>query len=680
MGDARTAAGAGRSARPIAALLAVAPGAVACSVGVVALVRAAAILDLESPADGDLFLWAVELSAALTAAVAGALVVRRPTMSAGGWLLQLSAVALALSALTATAFARPDTWLPFGAVTADVELWANVLGRVLLLAAVVVLVPDRLLSGRVGAGLGTAVAAALAVGTTAGLLLHGRDEALRNTAIGFGNRVWVDAAADVPAGVFVALLAVHTAVLVVLARQRGGEPTLFQIVGWGLAAATLPAAFPGIAEHLPAGAVDVAAAVALPTIPVVSVVAALRALSWTANRLVSRTLVWGLLSVGVVVVQGVAVAIAAVAGGRVGFAVAVTASVIVAAGFQAARQRLQAGVDRLLYGAGRRDPWTALADLGRRMAVALGPDEVLPNLAQGIASAFGGAVRIELATPSGMREMAAAGEVDARGRLHTWPLVHQGERVGTLLVDEPADAPFRPADVAALANLAQQAAVAAHGVRTSVELRRSQADLVAAVEDERRRLQRELHDGLGPTLAGVALGIRAARNQRRADVDSDALLERLTDEVEASVEEVRRIVHDLRPAVLDQLGLVAAVRAYAERCSSGQLTVTVDVVDDLPPLSAATEVAAYRIAVEAITNVVRHAQARTCHVRLRGGDGLVLEIDDDGIGLGGEITAGVGLSSMRERSLGVGGRILIDVGPNGGSRVVASLPAEARGA
>jgi signal transduction histidine kinase len=668
------------SSRPVSARLALAPAVASGAISVVALLRAAVSVDFNSPADGDLFLWAVELAAALTAAAVGGWMVRRSPLSGAGWLLQIASLALALSALTTTAFTRPDSWLAFGTATGDIELWANVLGRVVLLAAVVVSVPDRLLPGRVGGGLGTAVAAALAVSITAGLLLHGQGEALRNTSIGFGNRVWVDAAADVPPWIFLALLAVHTVVLVALSRQRGGEPTLFQIVGWGLAAAALPVAFPSIAEHLPAGLVDILAALALPMIPLVSVVATLRALSWTANRLVSRTLVWGLLSIGIVIMQGVAVAVAAIAGGRVGFVAAVAASVTVAAGFHAARQRLQGAIDRLLYGVGR-DPWVALADLGQRMEVALGPDDVLPELAASIATAFGAAVSVELATPTGLQEVATAGTIDERAHVHTWPLVHQGERIGALTVRAPAAAPFRPADIASLANLARQAAVAVHGVRTSVELRRSQAELVAAVEDERRRLQRDLHDGLGPTLAGVALGIRAARNQRATpDGDGDALLARLTEEVEASVEEVRRIVHDLRPAVLDQLGLVAAVRAYAERCSTKQLTVAVEVIDELPTLSAATEVAAYRIAIEAITNVVRHAHAHTCHVGFRGGDGLIVEVDDDGIGLSAEITPGVGLSSMRERSLGVGGRILLDVGPNGGSRVIASLPAEVRGA
>jgi signal transduction histidine kinase len=168
---------------------------------------------------------------------------------------------------------------------------------------------------------------------------------------------------------------------------------------------------------------------------------------------------------------------------------------------------------------------------------------------------------------------------------------------------------------------------------------------------------------------------------RDSSGDPEPLLELLTDEVEAGVEEVRRIVHGLRPAALDQLGLVAAIRTYAGRCTSATLVVAVEVSGDLPILPAAVEVAAYRIAVEALTNVVRHANASTCSITFRAdGDGLQLEVVDDGVGIGHGVTAGVGLSSMRERTSGVGGRLLVSVGRGGGTRVVAELPTRARSA
>jgi two-component system NarL family sensor kinase len=650
------------------------PAVVALLCATAALLRVGAATNYS--ASGDLTLWAFELAAAISAALLGGWLVHGSRGSGTGWLLQLGALALAVSTLTDNGAVLPGTWEPAGAATASVQLWANVLSRVLLLAAAVVALPDRVGPGRGGAGTGTALVAALVVGGTAGALLHGRTEELRDSDVGFGNRAWVDAADAVPSGVLLGLLAVHVASLLLLARRRAGaDPSSFQVLGWGLAVAALPAALPAVGDRLPQEWPALLATAALPLLPVVSVVAVLRAISWTVDRLVSRTIVWGLLSVGVVLVQAVAVAVAALAGGRAGFLVSVAVTVVAAAGFQAARRRLQRLVDRLVFGAGRDRP-EALTELGRRMESALGPDDVLPELAAALVAAYGGGVLVTLDGADGPQVVARAGAVDTGGASHEWPLVHRGERVGALTARAPASAPFRASDLESLAHLAGQVAVAAYGVRTSLELRRSQTALVTAVEEERRRLQRDLHDGLGPALAGVALGLRAVRNQLAdaSGADPEPLLRRLSEEVESNVEDVRRIVHDLRPVVLDQLGLVGAVRAFADRCSTGDLRVDLVAEDELPPLSAATEVAAYRITVEALTNALRHAGATRCTVRLTVEDDLLVEVEDDGTGLPDSCPAGVGLASMRQRSAGVGGSLLLSAGAAGGTRVAAHLP------
>lgn len=654
------------------------PSIFALVVAGIALVRMAMFVDSRGTA--DVALWTVELAAGISAALAGGWLVQRSPGSAPGWLLQLAAICLAISALTDTGATLPDAWLPFAEATSTVQLWANVLGRSVLLAAVVVALPDRAAHGRTGTGPGTALLAALVVAVTAGAVLHARPDVLQDTAFGFGNRVWIDAARAVPAAVFLVLLAVHVASLLLLARRRAAdEPTAFQVVGWSLAAAALPAAFPGLADRLPAQAVEVLAVLVVPVLPVMSLVAILRALSWTVRRLVSRTIVWTLLSLTVLLAQALAVAVAALAGGRAGFVAAVAVTALVAACFQAARRRLQVFVDRLVYGA-ERDPAVAVEELGRRMELTLGPEEVLPDLAACVAAAFGVGVVVELASPSGPREVARAGSFDERGIDHQWPLVHQGQQLGTLTARAPAAAPLRAGDVATLRHLAAQAAVAAHGVRTALELRRSQTALVGAVEEERRRLQRDLHDGLGPALAGVALGLRAARNQLSQPAgDPGALLERLGEEVESSVEEVRRLVHGLRPAVLDQLGLAAALVSYAQRCTTSATHVDVLVDGELPVLPAAVEVAAYRIATEAVTNAVRHAGARSCTVRLSVDGNLRVAVEDDGMGIPADAAVGVGLPSMRDRSASVGGRLLLTRSPQGGTSVVAVLPVEVAG-
>jgi signal transduction histidine kinase len=210
-------------------------------------------------------------------------------------------------------------------------------------------------------------------------------------------------------------------------------------------------------------------------------------------------------------------------------------------------------------------------------------------------------------------------------------------------------------------------------VRLTAELQRSRERLVSSVEEERRRLRRELHDALGPQLAGLTLGIETAR-QRLAD----ALLAELGQQAEDAVGDVRRLAHGLRPPALDELGLAAALQQLAQRTTrAAGIDMQVHVPDTLPALPAAVEVAAYRIAAEALTNTVQHAAAHTCDLTVSvdpGANAVLVEVCDDGCGLTPDRPAGVGLGSMRERAAELGGRCDIDATPHGGTRVRATLP------
>ena len=139
------------------------------------------------------------------------------------------------------------------------------------------------------------------------------------------------------------------------------------------------------------------------------------------------------------------------------------------------------------------------------------------------------------------------------------------------------------------------------------------------------------------------------------------------------------MIYQLRPPALDDLGLVAALREQTVRVGSGDLRVLIRAPEPLPPLPAAIEVAAYRIVMEAFTNVLRHAQARTCHITLvLEGTGeeaaLTAEVQDDGCGIAPGRQAGVGLQSMRERAVELGGTCMVEALPNSGTRVRARLP------
>jgi signal transduction histidine kinase len=221
--------------------------------------------------------------------------------------------------------------------------------------------------------------------------------------------------------------------------------------------------------------------------------------------------------------------------------------------------------------------------------------------------------------------------------------------------------------------------VAVHAVRLTADLQRSRERLVTAREEERRRLRRDLHDGLGPTLATQTLKLEAARDlidshpARAADLLSDLIAESQT-----AIAEIRRLVYALRPPALDELGLVGAIREQAAQYQHGggssALQIVVDVPESLPPLPAAVEVAAYRIVLEALNNVAKYAQARSCVISLGVANGLHVDIRDDGRGLPPNRRAGVGLNSMRERAAELGGQCALGPAPDGGTSVVAWLP------
>jgi signal transduction histidine kinase len=216
-----------------------------------------------------------------------------------------------------------------------------------------------------------------------------------------------------------------------------------------------------------------------------------------------------------------------------------------------------------------------------------------------------------------------------------------------------------------------------HGA-LSQSLQRTRERLVSAREEERRRLRRDLHDGLGPALTAAALKIDLIDTLLPSDVGrSRELLRELRGELGDAIDDIRRLVFELRPPALDELGLIGALREQAGRFAAAGagngLTVSVEGPDELPPLPAAVEVAAYRIAAEAITNAARHSGARQCQVRIRVKRDLELEISDDGRWRPGA-DDGTGLASMRERAAELGGECRAGPSEHGGSRVRARIP------
>jgi signal transduction histidine kinase len=252
-------------------------------------------------------------------------------------------------------------------------------------------------------------------------------------------------------------------------------------------------------------------------------------------------------------------------------------------------------------------------------------------------------------------------------------LEYDGAHVGDLVVGVRAgERRLSGADLAVLGLLATPLAVALHAIRLSAELQVSRERLVTATEEERRRLHRELHDSLGPALTGAAFKADAVGNQVAADpARAIALSAELGEQIRAAIGDIRRLVYGLRPPALDELGLVGAVRRFAGQLE-GDVRIIVEAAEP-PPLPAAVEVAAYRIAAEAMTNVVRHSGGRNAVLSLHAdAAALRLSVTDDGTAAG-TWRPGVGLRSIAERAAEVGGRC--EAGPTSdGGRVAAVLP------
>jgi signal transduction histidine kinase len=359
---------------------------------------------------------------------------------------------------------------------------------------------------------------------------------------------------------------------------------------------------------------------------------------------------------------------------------------MVAVTLQPLRERLRRRAHWLRHG-DRSDPLRTVHQLGRRLDEAVDPTAVLPRLPQAVSEALGVPyAAIELTRCGGQRRLVACcGRRLVEPEPEAFLITHEGREVGRLLVTPRSPyTPFTAAERSLLEDLACRAGLAAHRMGLAVDLQRSRRRLVDAREEERRRLHRDLYDGLGPTLAGMTLQVGAARAMLTAGTAEAAdVLEGLEQGLQTCVLEIRRLVNDLRPPALDRLGLVAGIRqrvsAFAFRQGSAP-RVSVCAPDDLGELPAAVEVAAFLIATEAVTNVIRHAMASRCDVdiRLEAPDWLVVEVVDDGVALPDGHQAGGGWALMRERAEELGGVFLFERLPHGGSRIRAELPVAAR--
>ncbi|WP_188188550.1 histidine kinase [Nonomuraea sp. SYSU D8015] len=635
------------------------------------------VLRLQSPlgfAD-DYWLW-ISITA-MVYGPPGAFLIRRDRTTLGRLFVAVSASA-ATSVFTGeyAAIAAGRGW-PGHLIMLWLSVWSWLPAYVIVAAVVPYWLPSGERPTGVFRPLMYVGCASVVVGSAAWALLPWQDsddQALAGS--GLANPVGVaGAAAVLPvclAMVAIASLGGLASLGVRLRRAVGDERGQLAWVAAGMAGTVLLLVVAQAVEARGAGVLLAASALPLP----ISVVLAIqRYRMWDMETVLRRGLVWALMSAEIALCYAVVVALLGDLLGR-SVGAPLVAAAVVAIGVAPMHRFLQRGVQRLLYGDAA-DPYDALGRLGATLETAAAPAEALERLAGEVARILRvPAVWVVVLDGPESRHGEELGADPVRV-----PLMHAGEAVGELLLTRPRAGGFRPAEARLLHVLAGQAGAAAHAARLAADLDRSRRALVAARAEERRRLRRDLHDHLGPSLSAVHLQLETLRDLVASDpAAASALAERCGTWLAGAVGDVRRIVDGLGPSALDDLGLAEALRAQAAGFDRPGLTVRLRLPEHgLPPLPAAIEAAVLRIVGEALANAARHARASGCDIELDlAPDALHFSVRDDGVGMAGSGTGwwrqGVGLESMAEAAAQLDGKCEILTAAGGGTEIRVRLP------
>jgi signal transduction histidine kinase len=413
------------------------------------------------------------------------------------------------------------------------------------------------------------------------------------------------------------------------------------------------------------------------SLPIATAFAILKYRLYDIDVVINKAVVYGILAAFITVVYvAIVVGIGALVGSGGNAILSAVAAAVVALAFQPARRRAQRLANRVVYG-DRATPYEVLSGFSGRLAETYSVEDVLPRLARVLADGVG-ATRVAISLGSGARERTVASypdAADAIGDERRFEVRHQGELLGRIAVSMPPNESLVPTQEKLVADVAAQAGLVLRNAALIDDLRASRQRLVAAQDEERRRIERNIHDGAQQQLVALAVKLKLADTLVGTDEDrAHAMLADLQVETNHALEDLRDLARGIYPPLLADKGLAAALESQGRK-SIVPVTVETDGVGRYPQ---AAEAAVYFSCLEALQNVAKYANATRTTIRLAQTDGvLTFEVEDNGSGFDPEaVDRGTGLQGIADRLAALSGELSVRSAPGAGTTLAGRVPVE----